>query len=879
MSLFLRSIKVQSFRKFREPVAIEGLKSGLNLIIEPNETGKSTLLEAIRAAFFVRHATKNQLAKSYAPHGESVGPEVSIQFETRTGPWELRKRFLKGDQIELRGPSGKWEGEAAENQLQELLGFARDTSQKGDSSFYGTLGLLWVVQAEALSVTAPGGLVRDTVRATLEAEVGQIMGGPAHNRVLRDVEAQFVQYWTPTGKETGLLATARDRVKVCSKESADAKSSLNSLEGTFEALETERGRLRILQRDIELDTDPEERNELCKELEVARAATQVLQTRKAEKDLVSGRVKAFIGMQDRYAAAVGAETKAVQVLESATEKRSSSAPEVGGAAERFAQAQSELQALRKERVDAAQAVKDGTEQHRRFRVQEAIKDAHRRSVLVSELESQCASARKVVQAAIPAKKLKVLEDRDRIIIELQAEFDAGTTQLEYRGNGAPPLSLNGSPWKDGLRTLTEETTIGLLEGAELIIRPPKGTASAKLNLAANREKQREQLLEHGLTSVADARERNEASREATADLRVLEARLETETPENAVIGLAAGQDALKAFLAGLKAEDAGDEVVAAMLPDLRVLQEALDAFDGELKRMEAKQDAALLALQQAENREKPLALAEAAAESLLENAKAQKRRIEEQPDFLNLDNLVEKGRKDESAAAFALEEAERHASAHDISLIERRIAAIDTRSKATLARKVELEKRIVELETTAVSEGGRGLAERAETAREEAEEASLQEKRVLLEAKTVRLLLETLNEARSETARTFVGPVAKRAKEHIERLLPGCDLTFTEDFGLEHVIRAGVREGCGHLSKGTQEQLAVLTRLAFADLLLEQGHPISLILDDPLVYSDDIRLDLMTDILSEASKRMQVILLTCRERAFRHLDAHRISLG
>jgi uncharacterized protein YhaN len=61
-------------------------------------------------------------------------------------------------------------------------------------------------------------------------------------------------------------------------------------------------------------------------------------------------------------------------------------------------------------------------------------------------------------------------------------------------------------------------------------------------------------------------------------------------------------------------------------------------------------------------------------------------------------------------------------------------------------------------------------------------------------------------------------------------------------------------------------------------MLLDQGCPVSLILDDPLVYSDDARLDLMVEILSEAADRMQVILLTCRDRAFRHVSANRLSL-
>ena len=146
------------------------------------------------------------------------------------------------------------------------------------------------------------------------------------------------------------------------------------------------------------------------------------------------------------------------------------------------------------------------------------------------------------------------------------------------------------------------------------------------------------------------------------------------------------------------------------------------------------------------------------------------------------------------------------------------------------------------------------------------------------EAATVKLLKDVLDDARAEASRTFIGPVAQRARVHVERLFPGADLSFDEELGLASVTRSGLSEACGTLSKGTQEQLAVLTRLAFADMLLEQGLPVSLILDDPLVYSDDGRLDLMTEILEEASPRMQVILLTCRDRAFRHLAATRVQL-
>ena len=110
-------------------------------------------------------------------------------------------------------------------------------------------------------------------------------------------------------------------------------------------------------------------------------------------------------------------------------------------------------------------------------------------------------------------------------------------------------------------------------------------------------------------------------------------------------------------------------------------------------------------------------------------------------------------------------------------------------------------------------------------------------------------------------------------------MLPDCELTFSEDLGLERVKRVGVAEDCASLSRGTQEQLAVLTRIAFADMLLEQGKPVSLIFDDPLVYSDDGRLDTMIEILSEVATRMQVILITSRDRAFRQVPVNRLLMN
>ncbi len=86
VSLELRRITVNDFRKFRAPITIDGLTDGLNIVVKPNETGKSTLLKAIRAAFFLPHQSSNQLKRSNQPFGKNVAPEVEVSFEVAGVP-------------------------------------------------------------------------------------------------------------------------------------------------------------------------------------------------------------------------------------------------------------------------------------------------------------------------------------------------------------------------------------------------------------------------------------------------------------------------------------------------------------------------------------------------------------------------------------------------------------------------------------------------------------------------------------------------------------------------------------------------------------------------------------------------------------------------
>jgi len=505
---------------------------------------------------------------------------------------------------------------------------------------------------------------------------------------------------------------------------------------------------------------------------------------------------------------------------------------------------------------------------------DSFAEARRRHAELLTLEAERDVARTLGSTLLAADVLKAFEEKERAVDKARAALDAGATRIEFVGD-VSGLTIDGAGVKPGSRTLSRETRIRL-GAAELIVRPPVGTQNAEAVLANATEDLTTALAEHGVTSVAGARARNQAARDAIANLRTIEAKITGITPASVLLGIEAGAAPLKLFIGGLD-ESAEGEGSDEPTDDVENLGIAVSEADTEHAKAEGVDEAASERLRVLEARNAPLMVLETGAERDVLNAEAQLAALEDNPAVANLTDTLPEARQSEAAAFVGLQDAERATTAHDVTVIGGKIGVLDKRFEVARTHRNDLEKVIAGLEARIEAEGGKGLADRAAAAREEAEAAVVKLARVTQEADALKLLRDTLEVARTEASRTFVGPVARRARRHIERLLPGCDLSFGDDLGLSSISRGGLSEGCGDLSRGTQEQLAVLTRLAFADMLLEQGVPVSLILDDPLVYSDDTRLDLMTEVLTEAATRMQVILLTCRDRAFRHLG-NRINL-
>jgi len=159
----------------------------------------------------------------------------------------------------------------------------------------------------------------------------------------------------------------------------------------------------------------------------------------------------------------------------------------------------------------------------------------------------------------------------------------------------------------------------------------------------------------------------------------------------------------------------------------------------------------------------------------------------------------------------------------------------------------------------------RGLAER-ELTRLEGHIASLQ------------LLRDTIKASLQEGRQRYYEPVRRHLSPFLHDLFPGAELALGEGFKVETLRRADRVEGFERLSDGTREQIAVLVRLAMGVMLAERGQSVPIILDDALVYSDDDRIQRMFDALNRAARHQQVIVLTCRTRAFAILGGRALTI-
>jgi len=245
-------------------------------------------------------------------------------------------------------------------------------------------------------------------------------------------------------------------------------------------------------------------------------------------------------------------------------------------------------------------------------------------------------------------------------------------------------------------------------------------------------------------------------------------------------------------------------------------------------------------------------------------------------------NAVLAGAQDDYRIKAAALEGQRQKapSQEEMERRENRVARLRSALEGQNAQLGTLDRDIANLEGQIQNAGGDGLGEKVESLRQERDLTQREVEKHMVRVETLQLLKQTIDDCYKEQRDRLHAPLRRHLQPFLNDVFPAAELELGDGFAITGIKRNGpTTETFERLSAGTQEQIAVLVRLAMGAMICERSQPVPVILDDALVFSDDDRIEQMFDALNRAGQKQQVIVLTCRTRAFATLGGRQLYIS
>lgn len=867
----LRALRLHNVRRFAgRGVAIENIGDGVNVLTAANEFGKSTCFEALHALFFQPHTGTPSGVQMLRPYAGG-NPLVEADIETDAGRFRLSKQFYSGRRASVTDlGNGRLVAQA-----DEAESFIAGLTRGGTA---GPTGMLWVrqgvtgIEKRTKTEEESDRKVRESLLSSVQGEVEALTGGRRMAEIAAACDEALFRLVTATGrpKTGGPFLEAleeRDRLVALEQQLASDVATLR------DALDRRRAASRRLS---EVDA-PEEVADRKAAIEAAEEAYQNARShsetlRAAEADLALAAeqhriaVDALQQFETALASAAGIEGQIVLAARRLHEAEVQRAAAVAGddrvQADVQAAETAERQARQdKERLDAARAARDAAERfdaaHERLQQAEAIRDR------IEAGEALLATL------AVPEKALQQLEGLDIELVRLRAMQSASlpTLRVSYDDPSGAAVSLSGKVMlHEAEQTFSGTVDLDIAGVGRLTIRS-QHTDDAAEAIAGAEAKVRALLAGLGVESLVATRERQARAREQGNALVLDRQMLGQLAPD--------GMERLREAVARLDAaRKDGIEIKfdpAAIDEVLRLAQERITATRNAARELQPVLAAASQELIHAQ-----AALAELkAGHGVLEAALGPEA---ERPARLG---QLQSGLAICRERLLAAEErvAPLRAKAQDLGAAEatlRRVRGVANAAAQEIAQHKEV---LADLNGQIRIQADKAIEETWQETVELLAAASERARRYDLEVKTLERLRKALASARSSARDLYLKPVLTELRPLIGLLFDDISITFNEDTLLpESVLRNGQAEDVDRLSGGMREQLSVLTRLAFARLLARDGRPAPVILDDALVYSDDDRIERMFEALHSQSNDQQILVFSCRQRAFSKLGGNVLTM-
>lgn len=862
----LRLFNVKRFAN--RGVAIEGIGDGVNVLCAANEFGKSTSFEALHALFFQPHTGTPGDVQRLRPYSGG-SPLVEADIATGEGRYRLTKQYYGGRSARVTDlATGRLVAQAdeAENFIARLI--------RGGTA--GPAGLLWVrqgltgIEKRSKSEEDSEKQVRASLLESVQGEVEAVTGGRRMAEIMAATNEALAELVTATGrpKAGGRYAAAleaRDRlIEREQRLAADVRALREALDRRAVALK----RLSELEHAEERQDRSRAVARAQAVFEAAKAQGEALRAAEAEEKLARERRDSTARELSAFRAMLGTSDTHATALREAEQRR-------GEAAARRQSAAAAMEAARTE-MAAAEAVEEAARQRLgRSEAAHHAREAQARQAALRERLAGAEAARHALEQAeaalavanVPAGAIDELQALEIDIARLRAVEEAArpSVAMAYEPGAAARIAMDAVALGDG-----EERGY---DGQARLVIPGLGTLTLRSNrpsrgnsrLDEAQARHRALLASLGVEDLAAARARQARAQQIEAERRELRGRLALLAPEG---------------LARLREQAAAGEGLPPPEPeeDLAPLRAALVA--AEERRALARQ-----ALRAAEPPRGRADEAFVEAETALAALKAERAQIDA------LLGPVETRGARLAELTTRRDDLERGHAAAEATVQKLRAGVVDLETAEAALRRARSVEDAAEKEAAALRETVAGLNAQIGTRADEAVEELWGEAKEALAAAEARVagfaaevrvlqrLAAALDEARAKARDLYLKPVMAELTPLLGLLFDDAAITFDDKTLLPQTLRRnGHEEEVDRLSGGMREQLSVLTRLAFARLLARDGRPAPVILDDALVYSDDDRIERMFDALHRQSRDQQIIVFSCRQRAFQKLGGNVLAM-
>jgi len=856
----LRALRLYNVRCFAgRGIAIENIADGVNVLCAANESGKSTSFEALHALFFYPHSSTRKEVQRLRPYSGG-NPLIEADIITPQGQFRLTKQFY-----------GKNFAQIQDLQRQKLLAqadeaenFIADLMQTGVGS---PAGLLWVRQGVNTLEKQNGTQeihatqVRMGLLQSVQGEVDRITGGRRMDKIIDKVHAELDELVTKRGaKIGGRYHQALEAVEQLTLEEQELSIKVSALRQALDE------RLKLQRRLAEYD-DPREKAARQREIEAAgeefnhanlhhekcKTAAALLELAQQNHETARKELENFHQSQTRH-------RQLQQQIQDKEAKRDS------------------LVALRRGQTESfEQALEANAQLERQMR---DMKQQLARCEMIENydtIKQQCAKAEEIFDSLQRHQAARAcIKITPEIYQELQ-EMNIEIARLQARATVArPSFKVHYAQTAKTAIKFGKEEIIEAQEhvysGAVQLEIPDVGTLTLQANLDSHAERdlaqaQRNyrQVLDHyHLKDLTSTHQKLTQAQELDNQLAQWRLALEQCAPQ----GLVYLQTQLSQLEAEIE-ERVGTADAEACNP--AQLREEITHIENRKQTITSTLQASHKQL--ADYEQEFIANEERLATLRGELAQCQtitgsQQEWEKRQRTLNQQEVLQAASLKTSLQQLEI----LRENAPDFEATKARLQRLQSAARTVDEEMSHLRESLAALNATIETHANQAVEENWFEVSD-----ALTRARHRLEAEEKQLAVLKRLEAALQAARTrardlYLHPIMSELTPLLKLVFDDLSLHFDDKTLLPtRISRHGQEENVEHLSGGMREQISILTRLAFARLKAHSGQEVPVILDDALIYCDDERIEKMFDVLHTQSHQQQIIVFSCRSRAFQRL--------